>query len=331
MKRFRGWSSDGDEFDRSVPDHWPVGHAVGVETRNRRMRNGRSAVAWPYLCKDIDDAMARAEEVNRGDSPNPWVRAYKGEPGKENYDARLVPIEIFEVEDPDVGVRVDRDAAEQYRQDLAAVNEQFAPGTAERDRRRKEIIDAYLRGRKTPADEPEATAEVEAAEPEATAEVEAAEPEATAVVEVDTVAVDAVPLAVVNAERSDFERAASGIAVYNEAQLVSRFQTFLESRGHTVERYRITTPAGVLYTDVADTSNAVLYEAKADADRMSVRLALGQVLDYGRYVQGTELAVLLPGMPSADLVELLRNYLIGCVVESGPGQFTDATGLGRCP
>jgi hypothetical protein len=320
LKRFRGRSSDGDKFDRSVPEHWPVGHAVGVETRNRNMRNGHSAVAWVYLCKDIDDAMARAEEVNRGDSPDPGVRTYKGEPGKENYDARLVPVEIYEEEDPDVEVKVDRDAAEEFRQDLAAVDEQFARGTAERDRRRKEIIDAYRRGEKSPVDGSAATDVVE---------VDGSEP--TAVVEVDTVAVDAVPPAAVNAERSDFERAASGTAVYNEAQLVSRFQTFLESHGHTVERYRITTPAGVLYTDVADTSNAVLYEAKADADRMSVRLALGQVLDYGRYVQGTKLAVLLPGMPSADLVELLKHYLIGCVVESGPGQFTDATGLGRCP
>ncbi len=286
-----------------------MGHAVGVETRNRKMRNGRSAVAWVYLCKDIDDAMARAEEVNRGDSPDPGVRTYKGEPGKENYDARLVPVEIYEVVDPDVEVKVDRDAAEQFRQDLAAVDEQFAPGTAERDRRRKEIIDAYRRGEKSP--------------------VGGSEP--TDVVEVDTVAVDAVPLAVVNAERSDFERAASGTAVYNEAQLVSRFQIFLESHGHTVERYRISTPAGCCTPTWLTPSNAVLYEAKADADRMSVRLALGQVLDYGRYVQGTKLAVLLPGMPSADLVKLLKNYLIGCVVESGPGQFTDATGLGRCP
>ncbi len=303
------------------------------------MRNGRSAVAWVYLCEKVDEAMARAEEINRGDSPDPWVRTYKGEPGKENYDARLVPLEIYEEEDPDVEVKVDRDAAEQFRQDLASVDEQFARGTAERDRRRKEIIDAYLRGQQMDGSAASAVVEAEGPEPTAVVEVDTVAVDAveldgsepTAAVEVDTVAVDAVPLAVVNAEQSAFERAASGTAVYYEAQLVSRFQTFLESHGHTVERYRITTPAGVLYTDVADTSNAVLYEAKADADRMSVRLALGQVLDYGRYVQGTELAVLLPGMPSADLVDLLKNYLIGCVVESGPGQFTDATGLGRCP
>lgn len=331
MKRFKARSSDGSEFDRRVPDHWPAGHALGVEIRNRNMRDGRPAVAWVFLCEDIDDAMARAEEVNRGDSPDPGVRTYKGEPGRESYDARLVPVEIYQVEDPDVEIRVNRDAAEQLRQDLAAVNEQFPPGTAERDRRRKEIIAAHLRGQRSQTVGSEGTTVVEVDVPEGTTVIEADGSEGTIVVEVDTIAVDAVPLAVVNAERSEFERAASGNAVYSESQLVSRFQTFLESHGHTVERYRITTPAGVLYTDVADTSDAVLYEAKADADRMSVRLALGQVLDYGRYVQGTKLAVLLPRMPSADLIELLKNYLIGCVVESGPGQFTDTTGLGRCP
>ena len=284
------------------------------------MRSGRSAVAWVYLCEDIDDAVARAEEVNRGDSPDPGVRSYKGEPGKEAYEARLVPVEIYEEADPDVEVRVDNHAAEQFRQDLAAVDKQFAPGTAERARRRKEIIDAYRRG-----------GTVDGSAASNVVEVDRSAASNVVEVEVDTVAVDAVPLAVVNAERSDFTRAASGSAVYNEAQLVSRFQTFLESHGHIVKRYRITTPAGALYTDLADTTNEVLYEAKADADRMSVRLALGQVLDYGRYVQGTKLAVLLPGMPSADLVELLKNYLIGCVVESGPAEFADATGLGRCP
>lgn len=100
MKRFKARSSDGFEFNRRVPDHWQVGQAVGVEIRNRKMCNGRLAVAWTYLCEDIDDAIAHAEEVNRGDSPDPGVRTYKGEPGKESYDARLIPIEIYQVEDP---------------------------------------------------------------------------------------------------------------------------------------------------------------------------------------------------------------------------------------
>jgi hypothetical protein len=64
---------------------------------------------------------------------------------------------------------------------------------------------------------------------------------------------------------------------------------------------------------------------------MSVRLALGQVLDYGRYIEGSRLAVLLPEAPAADLVELLELYDVGCVVETTPENFIDMTALDRCP
>ena len=58
-------------------------------------------------------------------------------------------------------------------------------------------------------------------------------------------------------------------------------------------------------------------------ERMCVRLALGQVLGYGRYVEGAWLAVLLPEAPAADLVELLEAHDVGCVVETNPGNFVD--------
>jgi hypothetical protein len=74
-----------------------------------------------------------------------------------------------------------------------------------------------------------------------------------------------------------------------------------------------------------------VYEAKGSADRMSVRLSLGQVLDYGRYVEGSRLAVLLPEAPAADLVELLELHDVGCVVETTPEYFIDMTTLKRCP
>lgn len=149
---------------------------------------------------------------------------------------------------------------------------------------------------------------------------------------VETVSVEAVPQAVINQEISDYERAASISARQREAALTARFTEYLEkAHGREVKRYKITTPAGILYTDTADITAGVVYEAKSDTARISVRLALGQVLDYGRYVEGSELAVLLPGMPAADLIELLESYEVGCVVEAEGGQFLDVTGLGRCP
>ena len=62
-----------------------------------------------------------------------------------------------------------------------------------------------------------------------------------------------------------------------------------------------------------------------------MRLALGQLLDYGRYVDSSRLAVLLLEPPAADMVELLETYGVGCVVETTPNDFVDMTSLRRCP
>lgn len=148
---------------------------------------------------------------------------------------------------------------------------------------------------------------------------------------VATVAVDAVPVAAVNTEQSDVEKIVSGPVIQREGQLTTRFQQYLEDRGCEVKRYRIV-PIGspALYSDLADITHNVVYEAKGSADRMSVRLALGQVLDYGRYIDNARLAVLLPAAPAADLVELLESHDVGCVVDTTAGAFVDMTTLERC-
>lgn len=150
---------------------------------------------------------------------------------------------------------------------------------------------------------------------------------------VTVVAVDTVhPEQVLDAESTEVLRTVSKPAIQNEARLTERFQRYLERHGRQVMRYRIT-PVGAppLYSDLADITENTLYEAKGSADRMSVRLALGQVLDYGRYLEDSRLAVLLPGAPAVDLVELLERHSVGCVVETAPGQFLDLTPLSRCP
>jgi hypothetical protein len=150
--------------------------------------------------------------------------------------------------------------------------------------------------------------------------------------DISTVAIDAVPVAAVNTEHSQVDEIVSGHVVQKEAQLTTRFQKYLESRDREVLRYKII-PVGstALYSDLADITDNVLYEAKGSAERMAVRLALGQILDYGRYVAGSRLAVLLPEAPAADLIELLELHDVGCVVEKTPGIFVDMTALNRCP
>jgi hypothetical protein len=147
----------------------------------------------------------------------------------------------------------------------------------------------------------------------------------------EVVTVEKIPTAAVNADYSEMHKLISGPVVYAEAQLSERFERHLGEHGREVIRYRITYPGlPPLYSDLADATANVLYEAKGSAARMSVRLAIGELLDYGRRVPGALMAVLLPEAPSDDLIDLLQDHNIGCVVEIGHS-FTDLTGLKRCP
>lgn len=151
------------------------------------------------------------------------------------------------------------------------------------------------------------------------------------------IGVDDVPLEALNTELYEVQGIAAGEARRLEAALADRFRQHLTAANHRVRRYRIVPDgsAACIYTDIADITSNVLYEAKGSADRMSVRLALGQVFDYGRYVRrlvpDVKLAVLLPGHPSPDMRELLEEHDVGCVVRLGSGGFADLTSLERCP
>lgn len=150
--------------------------------------------------------------------------------------------------------------------------------------------------------------------------------------EVSVVSVEDVPIAAMNIEWSEVERLTTNSVVYREARLTERFRSYLVTAGRVVVRYRITRPElPSLYTDLADATGKVIYEAKGTAERMSVRLALGQILDYGRCFNDMALAILLPSEPLPDLVELLTGHDVGCIVEHRDGVFTDLTSLGRCP
>lgn len=62
------------------------------------------------------------------------------------------------------------------------------------------------------------------------------------------------------------------------------------------------------YCDLVDETDHVLYEAKGDILRTSVRMAIGQLFDYRRFEQPSpRLAVLLPCQPAPDLIELVHS------------------------
>lgn len=135
-------------------------------------------------------------------------------------------------------------------------------------------------------------------------------------------------------ERTTFEpfeqrfEAATRTAYRREQLLVERLSKHLRQKGHTVTRHAITLPDGAeLRSDLFDHGTGLLVEAKASADRASIRMAIGQIPDYERYVgpRPRAKAVLVTERPTDDLVSLLDSLDVGVIWAAG-GRFRDNRG-----
>lgn len=151
-----------------------------------------------------------------------------------------------------------------------------------------------------------------------------------ATVDVDTdnllAHVQEVAIEVLRSRESAHEVAARiGTIERREAVLVLRLEGALRAKGHRVQRHQIY-PAGQanpIYTDIFDSTDKILYEAKSDSTRESIRMAIGQLLDYRRFVPpDTRLAVLVPTRPARDLLRLLQSVNIVLCVPSADGHFS---------
>jgi len=100
-----------------------------------------------------------------------------------------------------------------------------------------------------------------------------------------------------------------------EAALQKAYARYLQSLGHRVIRKAITVPGelGTLYTDLYDATTDDLIEVKSSSDRNTIRLALGQILDYARYVKPRTCTILLPSPPAGDLIDLLNSLEVQAV------------------
>jgi hypothetical protein len=79
-----------------------------------------------------------------------------------------------------------------------------------------------------------------------------------------------------------------------------------------------------LLSDVYDEARQNLIEAKGTGSRDAVRMAIGQLADYGRFTPAdTVTAVLLPERPREDLEALLESQGIACIWQLGPSRFAD--------
>ncbi|WP_370362114.1 hypothetical protein [Catenulispora sp. MAP12-49] len=94
-----------------------------------------------------------------------------------------------------------------------------------------------------------------------------------------------------------------------EALLEKLFSRFVIKQGFPVWRFEIrhTADCSPLYTDVWIGGLNLLVEAKSSASRDSVRMALGQLLDYTRFLDKPAQAILVPSRPEGDVLELARS------------------------
>jgi hypothetical protein len=114
-----------------------------------------------------------------------------------------------------------------------------------------------------------------------------------------------------------------------EQKLLLSLADHLRELGHDVYRHRIIPPgeARPIFTDLYDATTGVLVEAKGSGERSSIRMAIGQLADYSRFLDhGPEhLAVLLPREPRQDLRDLLFGQGIDVIYPNASG-FSDSSG-----
>jgi len=105
-----------------------------------------------------------------------------------------------------------------------------------------------------------------------------------------------------------------------EQALVLAFRDHLLDQGHNVCRLKIVPPgeAKPLFSDLIDRSTNTLFEAKGTVERGSIRMAVGQLLDYSRFIEpAPRLAVLLPSLPREDLREFLKSAGVDLIWREG--------------
>ncbi|MEK8106510.1 hypothetical protein NKG94_17060 [Micromonospora sp. M12] len=74
-----------------------------------------------------------------------------------------------------------------------------------------------------------------------------------------------------------------------------------------------------LYSDLWDDTAGELVEAKGNVTRDQIRHAVGQLLDYGRFVDAKTRTILVPSCPRPDLLAYARSVSIDVVYPDGDG------------
>lgn len=114
--------------------------------------------------------------------------------------------------------------------------------------------------------------------------------------------------------------------VRNEARLLAEYACFLQAAGDKIGRKDIAIEGGKgrLRCDLYNESRKQLVEAKGTTNRVAIRMAIGELADYRRYLpKKVPSAVLLPERPLRDLEDLLSTQGIAVIWQDGKQHFTD--------
>jgi hypothetical protein len=142
-------------------------------------------------------------------------------------------------------------------------------------------------------------------------------------------AIRSVPIEAVVAEGYEVITAAAvRTALRGEQRLVREYVAYMEGQGDDVDRHEIpiADQGAWLVVDIFNKTREQLIEAKAHATRNDVRMAIGQLADYGRATPGAQRAVLLPEKPDDDLLALLASQDIAAIWKDGSGFDDTANG-----
>jgi 5-methylcytosine-specific restriction protein A len=118
----------------------------------------------------------------------------------------------------------------------------------------------------------------------------------------------------------EFGRPGTGetTAVRRERAFENQFIEWAQAQGASVGRVEISIAgqSGRLYTDTWVDDDRELFEAKADASRNAIRMAVAQLLDYRRHIDPApeRLTVILPTTPASDLVDFANSVGVGIAI-----------------
>ena len=104
-------------------------------------------------------------------------------------------------------------------------------------------------------------------------------------------------------QRSRFQSQSATVGVLNRA-LRYWEEPYGKSQGFTYYQACQVKP---IFSDLYVPEIPLLAEAKGILERGSTRMALGQLLDYRRFVRRARCAALVPSKPGSDIVELVRS------------------------